>query len=921
MGVTVPGAAQLENAILAASREVDEPLDEPTIDISVPTELVIENVQEEPSELEQDIKTDLQPISLEEKIQSQTVQNDIEQFGYDIFNTTPTTFAPVESIPVPPDYLIGPGDTLIVKIYGAVDVEYRLVVNREGQLLIPELGDLQLAGLSFLEAKTAIQEAVNKSRIGAKSVVTLAELHTIQILMVGEVARPGSYTVSGLSSLLNTLITTGGIKRSGTLRDIQVKRAGEIIARLDLYGLLLEGQSEDNIYLRHGDVVFVPSISKTIGVAGEVLRPAIYELKDEQTLAQIVQLAGNYLPKADPSKSLLERYSEKGFKTLINVDLNSVSGKSTRIQNGDILRVFPVLNKMDDVVLLSGHVLEPGGYEYKQGMQVTDIIKNSQQLRQSVDTSIALIQRENKHKRRLEALYFDLGEALADPLSAHNLKLQPRDQITIFDTSSSRESKVESLVDKLIEQSTAFEPPKIFQLAGSFRHTGGYPLQIGMRLLDATVIGGGIPPSTDLDYALLLRTSKEDKKQQFIQINLRKAYANKSGDHNPVLQELDKIYIFDTEINRSATIAKDIAKLRSQAGYKEPAKVVTIAGKSNNNGEFPLTPGMKLKDLLKAAGGLKESAFGIAANLTRRELIADEFSVTDNFEISLSDSAEDGYDTELVLQPYDFVTLREKPEWIDTPKMVTIEGEVLYPGSYQVQKRETLCSLVNRAGGFTEDAYLFGAVFLRESVRKREQEALDEIFDNLDDTLVDVHLSPGYTKDTKLPAVQGTTDTYRVLKHLKRKKAIGRLVIDLEKAVSHCSEEYDLVLEDSDRLIIPKFKNEVSVVGQVYQPQSHMYRSDRAALDYVNLSGGTKEYAQREHIYIYQANGEIMTIRSPMSTWGWAMAPANVSVTPGSTIYVPISLDRINGREFAQSWVDLVFKTVMSVSSISYIFK
>ena len=279
IGVLWPEDVQRQQAVKAAGQGLDEPLSQPPVAISEPKLTAL--ITEAPSELEKTVSETLEPITLEEQIQQQVVQSALSQFGYDIFSVTPTTFAPVEGIPVPPDYIIGPGDTFVLQIYGPADVEYRLVVTREGRLLIPEIGDIQVAGLSFEEAKLTLQQTITKMRIGVKTVITLADLHTIQILMVGDVSRPGMYTVSGLSSLLNTLITTGGIKRTGSLRDIQVRRHNQVIARMDIYNVLLKGVDDDNIYLRQGDVIFVPPIGPTISVAGEVHRPAIYELKTE----------------------------------------------------------------------------------------------------------------------------------------------------------------------------------------------------------------------------------------------------------------------------------------------------------------------------------------------------------------------------------------------------------------------------------------------------------------------------------------------------------------------------------------------------------------------------------------------------------------------------------------------------------------
>lgn len=918
-GVLLPQDVQLSNAVRAAARVQDAPLDKPALNVAVPNEALL-LAEEEPSEIEQKVQEALDPVTLEERIQQQVVQRDIEQFGYDIFSITPTTFAPVESIPVPPDYSIGPGDTFVIRVYGAMDVEYRLVVTRDGALLVPEIGEIALAGLTFSEAKTVISNEIAATRVGAKAIVTLAELHTLQVLMVGEVQRPGTYTISGLSTLLNTLITTGGVKRSGTLRNIQVRREGNIIATLDIYNILLQGYDEDNIHLRQGDIVFVPPIGETVGIAGEVNRPAIYELKTEQTVEQLLALAGGLQAAAAKQKTHIERISDAGSKTLVTADLSADGGK-VKVKNGDMIRIFPVLNKMEDVVLLGGHVLEPGGYEWRSHMFISDLIGDARSLLQGVDYSTGIIFRESAKTKRTSVIYFNLGLAMQRPTSSHDPKLQPRDEVIIFDTSSARASIVQGAVNKITAQATPSNPPAIFELAGALRHNGVYPLQQNTRLLDSLVIGGDIQPGTDLNYALLVRKDPLTEKIEFINLDLANARRNPRGDHNPVLQAEDKIYLFDNTTNRSGLIAGDIDTLRKQAAYGEFAPVVTLTGKAKFPGDYPLTPGMRLKDLLIAGGGLTADAYGRAASLSRRELIEGEFSVVDHADVKLTMAAEDGYDANMILQPYDFLVLREKPEWFNTPRVVSIEGEVLYPGKYQVQKGETLCSLVRRAGGFTENAYLFGSVFTRESVRLREQDALDRLFDELDDRLVDVHLSPGYGKDEKLPITQGATDTLQIIQQLKRQKAAGRMVIDVEQAVNQCHETPDFALENGDRLMVPRFKEEVSVVGQVYYPSSHMFRDDRAVFDYINLSGGMREMAQHEHVFIVQANGEVVSTRSALSTWGWALKAKNLTVSPGSTIYVPLSLDRINGREFAQSWADLLYKVSISAASLDFLFQ
>jgi protein involved in polysaccharide export with SLBB domain len=872
-----------------------------------------------PSELERKVARSLQPISLEEEIQQQVVQPELEQFGYDIFTALPSTFAPVAGIPVPPDYVIGPGDTFTIQIFSATDLQYTLVVTREGRLLIPEVGDLQVAGLTFTEAKTLISESIAKLRVGVKTVVTLAELHTIQIMMVGEVTQPGSYTVSGLSSLINTMITTGGIRRTGSLRNIQVKRGGQVVARFDLYDLLLRGEDSGNIYLRQGDIVFVPPIGETIGVAGEVHRPAIYEIKDESRVEQILALAGGLLPTAAKPKTQIERISEQGTYTLLQADLTGRGGQ-IGVKNGDLIRILPVLDKMDSVVLLSGHVLTPGGYQWFEGMRLSNLIRTPELLRQGAEFDVALIQREDRMRKRTEVIYFNLGEVLSNPGSAADLTLEARDQVLIFDTHSGRAGQLSGIVQKLQNESTVDAPARIAQLRGNFKHAGTYPLQNANRVLDLINYSGGLQPGTDLDYALLARTTRDTDRLFFSQLNLNQARRDPRGDHNPVMEPGDKLYLFGEQTDRPALLADDIARLKRETRFGERAPVVRVTGSVRKPGSYPLVAGMRAEDLISAGGGMSEEGYGLAATLSRQVELDGEYSRTDLIDLSLTQRNPMLEDLSTVLEPYDELVVRQKPEWIDQPKLVSIEGEVVYPGSYRVDKRETLCGLVQRVGGFTEDAYLFGTVFLRDSVRQREQEALDRLMGQMDDLLAEVHLSPGFQKDEKLPSSQETTDTFNVIKQLAPPKARGRLVVDMEGAVRNCDENSDLVLENGDRIVVPKYQDEVSVVGQVYFPTSHQYRSDRAALDYINLSGGMKELAQREHAYIVQANGEVMTSRSMASTWGWLLSPSNVEVTPGSTIYVPLSVDRINGREFAQSWVDLFYKLTLSAASVDFLF-
>ncbi len=917
MGVPSLEDQQRRQAITAAPTGQDDSLaPEPIVVIQAKAALS----DAEPSQIEKTVSKALGPASLEEEIQQQTVQSSLALFGYDMFTGIATTFAPVAGAPVPQDYIIGPGDTFTVQAFSAADVQYTLTVTREGTILVPEVGALSVSGLAFSEAKQVISRSIERLRIGIQTVVTLSELRSIQVMMVGEVVQPGSYAVSGFSTLINTLMVSGGIKHTGSLRDIQVKRGGQVVAILDLYKLLLEGDDSANVYMRQGDLIFVPPIGPTVGVAGEIQRPAIYEIGREKSVGEILRLAGGLLPTAAKRLAQIERVSDAGLYTLLQADLLS-DGERIAIQNGDLIRIFPVLDKMDGVVLLSGHVLTPGGYQWRDGMRIADLIRSTGILRQGAELDVAMVQRENRPRKRTEVIYFNLGEALANRTSQSNIRLKPRDQVIVFDTHSARAERLSRVVLKLKREATVNSPAKIVEFKGFLRHPGVYPLQPGTRLLGMIDNAGGLEPGVDLDYALLARTDLSTDRLYFVQISLREAMRARKGDHNPVLQSKDKVFLFDKDIDRPALIKAPIERIKRETQFGELAPVVQVSGAVVHPGTYPMVPGMRIKDLIKAAGGMKEDAYGTAATLSRQTILNGEFSRTDSISISLTQNSPLLETTESILHSYDHLVLRAKPEWVETPKQVTVEGEVVYPGRYRVDKRETLCSLLQRVGGFTQDAYLFGTVFLRESVRLKEQKALDRMFDQLDQLLAEVHLSPGVEKDQKMPRDQNARDIYDVIKKLAPERALGRLVVNLESAITRCGELSDVVLEDGDRILVPKYQDEVSVVGQVYFPTSHQFQPQHAALDYIGLSGGTKELAQREHAYVVQANGEVMSVRSSASTWGWLFSPSNIKVTPGSTIYVPLSVDRINGREFAETWVDLFYKIALGAASVNFLFK
>ncbi|MDP2401911.1 MAG: SLBB domain-containing protein, partial [Actinomycetota bacterium] len=432
VGVLLPEVQQRQAAVLAAPKGQDSPL--VVIETSGAPLQSTANVEtvNTSSVLQEKAQEALALPTLDERIQSQALLGELKQFGYDGFSASTLGGSPIQALPVPPDYVISPGDTFILQIFGATDLEYRLVVTRDGRLLVPEVGDLSVGGLAFEEARLVIQQNIDKVRIGVKSVVSLGELHSMQIIVTGEFEKPGSHTVSGLSPLFNALFSTGGVKKTGSLRNIQVRRKNMVIATIDMYDFLLRGDSKGNIYLRHGDVIFVPPIGATVGIAGEVTRPAIYELKEkDRSINDVIALAGGLLPTAALEKPQVRRIGSNNNYTLVQADLTR-GGGSTSVRAGDFIRIYPVSSKLDNVVMLSGNVAFPGGYQWTQGMRISDLVGPVETLRIRTAFDVAVLVREQKLSRRSEVQYVNLGQALNAPGGEHNVELQPRDELIVF---------------------------------------------------------------------------------------------------------------------------------------------------------------------------------------------------------------------------------------------------------------------------------------------------------------------------------------------------------------------------------------------------------------------------------------------------------------------------------------------------------
>lgn len=722
----------------------------------------------------------------------------LKPYGYDLFNESPSTFAPVTDVPVPSDYIVGAGDELMVQLYGSQNRSFRLTVGRDGRVSFPELGPISVAGKNFNAVRADLESRVSRQMIGVRASVGMGDTRSIRVFVLGEAIRPGSYTVSGLGSITTALYASGGIKDTGSLRDIQLKRQGAVIRRLDLYDLLLRGDTSNDAKLLQGDVIFIPPVGATVAIDGEVKRPAIYELRGDAQVADLVALAGGLTNEADNSRVAMVRVNEDRQRVVVNVPLNTADGRSQMLRNGDSLRVLRLRPTVDAGVSVEGHVFRPGLVAWREGLRLSDVIGSVDELKPNADLGYVLVRRELPPDRRVAVVSADLAAALRAPGSLADIQLAPRDRITVFDAESSRRV----VLDPLLED------------------------------------------------------------------------------------------------------------LRRQARPDRPTEVVSIGGRVRAQGDYPLEPGMRISDLLRAGGNLQDAAYGGKAELTRYRTNGDGRS-TELVEVDLAAVLAGDANADLALQPFDFLNIKEVPEWSEQ-ESVTLAGEVRFPGTYPIRRGETLKSVLDRAGGLTSLAFPSGAVFTRADLQQREQEQIDRLAERLQSDLASSALQASQANQEG--SAQALAVGQGLLQQLKGSKAVGRLVIDLGQVLAtRVGSADDVVLRNGDRLVIPKVKQEVTVIGEVQNTTSHLYRANLTRDDYIGLSGGLTRKADRGRIYIVRADGSVVSSENS----GWFRRGAMVAVKPGDTIVAPLDTERLPPLPLWQAVTGILYNVAISVAAIN----
>lgn len=650
-------------------------------------------------------------------------------FGHNIFRTRNLSFAPNVNMATPENYRLGPGDEVIINIWGASQASIRQTIRPEGNIVVDKLGPVYLSGMSIDAANKYLQKefgriySVAGETPNSQINLSLGQIRTIQVNIMGEVAQPGTYVLSAFATVFHALYQAGGVNNRGTLRDIKVFRKEKEIASLDIYEFILEGKMSIDFRLEDNDLILVEPYKNLVKISGNVKRPMRYEMVENETIETLIKYAGGFMGDAHRDKLNLVRNTERE-REIFTIAQEVYS--SFKLNDGDALLINSNLDMFKNIVTIEGCVFRGGDY----------------QLGGDVNT-----------------------------------------------------------VKQLIEKAE------------------------------------GLTGDAFLNRAILHRT-KPDLTFEIIPIDLTKLF-NGAIEDIP-LQNLDVLYI------------SSIYDMQDRGAF-------TISGQVSRPGTYTFKENTTLSDLIVQAGGFLESASTVRIEVARR--LKDPLSLTETdtigqtFTFAVRDDFFIEGDSNFMLEPYDYVFVRRSPGYFPQ-QSVTINGEVLFPGSYVLtRKNQRVSELVNMAGGTLKSAYTEGAYLLRIMT--------DDEYEKRN-TIRDMVVKQSRGGDSLDIAKFSFSRNYYV-------------AIELDQALANPGSDYDFVLQPGDRLFIPQYISTVRIQGSVMHPNVVLYNSDLRVKDYVNLSGGYAHRAKKNKAYVIYMNGMVAKIKKNQK---------NV-IHPGSEIVIP----------------------------------
>ncbi|EJN3800931.1 SLBB domain-containing protein [Vibrio alginolyticus] len=803
----------------------------------------------------------------------------LKRFGLDLFAGSPTTFAPISDVPVPADYTVGAGDEIVIQLFGKENTTHRLRVNRAGIINFPSLGPVHVAGMTFSNVRDSLNQRVKEQMIGVRSDISLGEMRTMQVFVMGDAYKPGAYTVSALTTISQAVYYSGGFSESGALRNVQLKRNGQVIRKLDMYDLLLKGDARNDIRLLPGDVVFIGALGNTISIDGEVNRPAIYEIKPGETYKQAIQMAGGFTANAHSDQIEVKRYATKGARDALTLNFSQSYDQQIKVKDGDVVNVLKKSEELTRYVQIEGDVRHPGFIEWNNGLRIADLFQSvDTSFNSTADVNYAVVVREINPQRDIEVYQVNLANAILSPSSKDNLKLNSRDRVLVFNRFNNED------LDTLANQDTVTKAKTLEQAQ--------FKAELDQQK-EQEVMSSSVAISSATDNMSKGLSSTEESEQP--KIIFRGKEITKE-DFEALKQN-----------TRRTLLAPVLLQLQQQSRLGLAPQIAEVFGEVKHPGRYPITPRMTISTLIEAAGGLTYDAFTINAELARTVINSrDERASIDVERIDLRQAIKGSSADDVVIAGRDRLNILEKPN-VKLQSTVTLQGEVRFPGTYTVRQGETLGELLERAGGLTEFAHPQGAIFTREALRLKEQKLLNQYAADMRAETA----KKTFRADSNMGSVISDPDkTLKFVEEASRSKALGRMVVQLNRILKD-ERSADFMLEDGDFLFVPTFRNTVSIMGEVQVPITYLLDNKLDVDDYLNKAGGAKKQADEDRIFVVRADGSVYK-----PTSGYWFGNNHEELKAGDTIVVPIDTDY---RDALSTWTaatQILYQTGVAINAL-----
>jgi len=718
---------------------------------------------------------------------------DLKVFGVDMFSGYPLSFEQSTQSSVPEDYLINIGDNINIAIFGSDSFESTFIIQRDGNLVIPEHGAINILGLTVNEARAKISDFLKNKYIETEVYVSIETTNTLQVYVLGAIKNPGSYNISSISKTINAVIATGGFGPESSLRNLKVMRDGKIINSVDLYELLINGKTNQDSYLQDGDTIMVDARQNTVTIWGDINRPAIYEFKEGETFQDLIQFGLGFKQSANLDNISLQRKNNFGQIETISVNSNQV----LELKNGDTFKVHSLEGETLNSIMLSGSIRNSGEYQHKDGMTLSNIFNIQTDLRNDTYVGLGILKRFNPITRTYNIKEFNL----LDQSRLDEIQLKAGDKLYFFsqdDISFINSKQVldylqnKPNVDPVDDKKTFVDSQKLLsaQANSSFPHESNF---------------------NSLENCL--------------------THLKQFGGDDFIQSSISKLELFKAESDQ------ECPEILSQNPDLTPILLnaaVPVNGAIRSQGLYPIDNSVSVSLLLEMVGGVISN--------TERDVVIEIMTQSGDINNYLPGSKD-------LITNIKFFNAKAGSK-IRTESFVKLVGEFKSPGVYPVTSQTTLLDLYERAGGLTSNAYPVGGILSRKTVLELEKDALKKAERELADIL-----ASGVTSGQIEQKTSDVLALITLMNEISAATPTGRLVTSLEPLEIKKDLTKNILLESGDIIYMPKMLSTVTVIGSVLNPVTVPYSPRLKVSDYIKLAGGYKDYADSSKTYVILPNG------------------------------------------------------------------